>query len=136
MRGKRIIIAFIVLLFCIGLLFLNLSYNNKKNSQLKTISLSEFESYINYPEKGIEYIYIGRDSCPTCNTFYPVLSKIVQQDDLDIVYYNTEQDRIDNPEEMYKLLESIGVDEVPSILQISDGDKIVYSDDEFLEKFN
>lgn len=135
MRNKRIIIALSALVFCLGFLYLVFFYNNKKNIQLKTINLSEFETYINSPEKGTKYIYIGRDSCPTCNTFYPALSEIVQHDNLNIVYYNTEQDRKNNPEEMYKLLDSIGVGKVPSILQISDEYKVVYSGEEFLEKF-
>ena len=63
-----------------------------------------------------QYVYIGRDSCSVCQDAYPLIEKYASTISEPVYYYNTEQDRYDNKQEMKQILDEINVDEVPTVL--------------------
>lgn len=50
-----------------------------------------------------------------------------------VYYYNTEQDRYDNKQEMKQILDEINVDEVPTVLRFEDGEVKEYTGDSLWE---
>lgn len=80
--------------------------------------------------------YIGRSTCPTCDVVYPELCKISQNQKIVILYYNTEQDRDTNADEMYSLLDKLGVDTVPTVIKIKDSSIVEkYTGEEFVDSY-
>lgn len=98
-------------------------YTSKDNSnlQMTIISLEEFQSLMDSKNSGNVYIYVGRDSCPSCTLVYPSLCEIKDKIGLDMFYYSTEPDRDTRTDELNLFLSTIGVDYVPSVVVISSG---------------
>ncbi len=85
-----------------------------KGIRIKDISLSTLQEIIESEEDAI--IYVGRESCPSCQEFYPQLEELVCSVNKVICYYNTEQDRIERKNKMLEMLEQISVFTVPSLV--------------------
>lgn len=109
--------------------------NYQSRDRIKVISLETLEKIVSGENKNHIYVYIGRKSCPDCNRFYPKLCNIMKEQKLDIVYYSTEIDRSKQPDEMKRVLDLIGVKEVPTIVEI-DGLEVmnVFDGEGFLKK--
>lgn len=108
--------------------------NGQSKSSMKTISLEELQSILNGENTGLLYIYIGRDSCPECHRFYPELCKILEQKNINILYYSTEPDRTERPDETHKILNSSGIEEVPTVVEMEDDQiKKIFDGESFLE---
>jgi thiol-disulfide isomerase/thioredoxin len=123
----------IVVFILLGVLWSGkgLHYNN-----LPIISLEEFKSILDAKEDKIIYVYVGRDSCPTCNTIYPTLCSIGQSENINLLYYSTEPDREIRPEEMNDLLNDLKIERVPVVLQIEEGKiKKIYDGEEFVKMY-
>ncbi len=123
----------IVVFILLGVLWSGkgLHYNN-----LPIISLEEFKSILDAKEDKIIYVYVGRDSCPTCNTIYPTLCSIGQSENINLLYYSTEPDREICPEEMNDLLNDLKIERVPVVLQIEEGKiKKIYDGEEFVKMY-
>lgn len=113
-----------------------------KDDGLTSITLEEFQQYTDpsssLAKKSSEdiYIYVGRDSCPDCEEVYPQLLRINSTHKLNMLYYNTTEDRESRPDEMYALLDELKVTSVPSILTVSAGQVTAQHDGkEFLELY-
>lgn len=122
---------------CILFLFgIAVSRYNVQNSQLPLLSLEEFELLLNSKNDSETYVYVGRDSCPSCSLVYPTLCDIKNESNLDICYYSTEPDRDIRPEEMHSLLDRVNVDYVPSIVVLSHGTvQSVISGEDFVNQY-
>lgn len=104
------------------------------NNDLQIISLEEFESILDAKQDEILYIYVGRDSCPTCNTIYPILCSIRQSKNINLMYYSTELDREIRPEQMNDFLDELEIEHVPVVLEIEQGEiKKMYDGEEFVK---
>lgn len=119
--------------------FRNHSDKSKNEYGFTDITLEDFEEYVHKSEKTkgkTVFIYIGRDDCPDCKELSPKLQKINKSQNLNLLYYSTSQDRKERPDKMYAFLDEIKVDEVPMILELSNG-KIAasYSGEDFLSLY-
>lgn len=135
---KKVKIASICL-FIILIIVLNTVavFIQRQNSDLEQIKLEELENIIKSKNTDVQYVYIGRDSCPTCNTVYPILCSISKEKDLSIMYYSTEEDREKRPQKMYELLKKIEVKSVPTVIGVTNGTiKEKYDGEEFIKIFS
>lgn len=126
----------ILLLLALALFF----FRSLKNTELSTITLEEFERYVQTPSETEDqtlYIYVGRDSCPDCAEVYPFLCQLSRRQNLGILYYNTGQDRETRAERMTQLLDQVKIHSVPAVLEIADGAVVaLYSGEDFLSLFS
>lgn len=96
------------------------------------ITLQEMQSTISSDDTAI--IYIGRPSCPDCMKSKKALENLFKQSEGNILYYDTTQDRYDNDKQMNEVLDSVGVTEIPVIIQVKQGVvQTLISGDNFLK---
>ena len=106
------------------------------NLYLPIISLEDFQEIVATTGEYEVLVYIGRDSCPTCNLIYPTLCDISQKHGLNIRYYSTEPDRDTRPDEMTAFLDTLGIKHVPTVVGIKNGSTTINIDGEkFVENY-
>lgn len=128
-KGKLSAILNVISLFTIILAYTILCFQliyyvdikktyTESQSQVITITLKELD-YLSKQNVN-KYIYIGRDSCYTCQTLYPTIEEYAATMSDSFYYYNTEQDRYNNKKEMKQVLNNLNIHEVPAIIHFSD----------------
>ena len=65
------------------------------------------------------FLYVGRETCPVCQEFAPILVSVVDEEGLGVMYFDTDLDR--ETQERITVLETLQVDSVPTMLYIKDG---------------
>ena len=83
-------------------------------STMVEIDLQQLEDLQNNGETTM--IYFGRPSCAHCSEIKPNLDILVNNSHSKVYYYNTEQDRDDNHDEMQPVLDTYGVAAVPALV--------------------
>lgn len=83
-------------------------------STMIEIDLQQLEDLQNNEETTM--IYFGRPSCAHCSEIKPNLDILVNNSHSKVYYYNTEQDRDDNHDEMQPVLDTYGVAAVPALV--------------------
>ena len=97
-----------------------------KGERIKEISLPTLQEIIESEEDAV--IYVGRESCPSCQEFYPQLEELACSVNKVICYYNTEQDRIERKNKTLETLEQISVFTVPSLVVKKDNEYHVFDE--------
>lgn len=101
---------------------------------MASISLNELMEI--HTNKRSATIYVGRPTCPICSYYEPYLHIQAKLNQIDLLYYNTEEDRYDNVDKLKEVLDIFKVDSVPTILVISEGEVTKkYMDEELLSSF-
>ncbi|MCL1879232.1 MAG: thioredoxin family protein [Actinomycetia bacterium] len=77
-----------------------------------TITWEELTS-LQQGDRGYFLVYVGRDSCPECSIFKPMLIEVAQEDNVPVLYYNTEKDR--NNDGFDQKIETLRVGPVPTL---------------------
>lgn len=72
-----------------------------------------------------EWVYIGRPSCPDCAIFCSKLIKWLDKNEKNIFYFDTSC-KASQKEEMRVYIKSFGIEEIPSILRIDNGNIEVF----------
>ena len=105
--------------------------------EIPVISLEEFEQILDTAAVNEDVlVYVGRDSCPTCTVVYPLLKDVVNENELNLLYYSTEPDRDERPEAMNAFLKTVGVDYVPKVVAIQNGEvKEAIDGEEFISMY-
>lgn len=94
----------------------------EENSEmLNTISKEEFKKKISNQEDF--WIYVGRPNCPDCQKYYPRLERYLEENSLTLLYFNTKV-KVSQKEDMVEFLNDLGVDEIPAILKIKNGNVV------------
>lgn len=122
--SDRISLLLLIVLIVVGLgvnIGWKISFDREKDQDIQhenilPITLTELETAIQ--ESDFQVIYIGRDNCPLCEYIMPDFVSYLESEHLNVLYYNTKQDREKNKEKMDKVLESIPVLGVPFIVVI------------------
>lgn len=101
----------------LGALCLTVKYDAEKyfievSNKVLTQLLDSEEDFI---------LYIGRPTCSTCEELTPILKKQVKELRQVVYYYNTDNARQENNEEMTELIGALDVKLVPTILYLNNG---------------
>lgn len=104
-------------------------------STMIEIDLQQLEDLQNNEETTM--IYFGRPSCAHCSEIKPNLDILVNNSHSKVYYYNTEQDRDDNHDEMQPVLDAYGVAAVPALVVWADAGETqeVYFNDDIVDYF-
>ncbi len=86
------------------------------------ISATEFKNKVNSNEKNI--FFIGRDTCPACQTFKPTAIEFSSKEKINIYYVNTTESTEDDWNIIFSIVE---VEYIPTIV-ISDNSHILYNE--------
>ena len=115
-NGKYI--KFIIVLLSILLIIGYSICKINENKPVNLINVSSEKLFVMLDEEKTFFLYIGRPSCPDCEEYKPILEDVVLNK-FEVFYYNTDETREDK--EYEDLLERLGVDAVPMLIQIKNG---------------
>ena len=93
----------------------------EKSDRLINVTKETFQKRIS--DKESFWIYVGRPNCPDCQKYYPNLVEYLENQNLTIGYFNTRV-KTSKKAEMIEMLEKLGVDEVPAIIEFNKGNVI------------
>lgn len=112
---KKILLFSAAFLIAIFIFILTLKSDNEYKesiSNFEAVEVSEIEEMLENSEQFI--LYIGRESCPACVDFVPLLSEVSNKNDIQI-YYLDSTDSEGNTE-LSKLRNRYDIEFVPSLL--------------------
>lgn len=72
-------------------------------------------------EKSSGLMYIGRPTCPVCQTFVPMLGEVLLEQDVAVFYYDTEEANNDSDKKS-AALNAVNVTSVPTFIYIQNGE--------------
>ena len=130
---------FVIYMNCNANSFFNeatLNYNPETvQSTMVEIDLQQLKDLQNNEETAM--IYFGRPSCAHCSEIKPNLDILVNNSHSMVYYYNTEQDRDDNHDEMQTVLDIYGVETVPALVVWADAGetKEIYFNEDIVDYF-
>lgn len=126
-----VVLGYICIVFhFVNYLNIKKTYEQEKH-KVNSINLDELDYILH--RNANQYVYIGRDSCSVCQDAYPLVEKYASTISEPVYYYDTEQDRYNNKQEMEQILDEINVDEVPTVLMFEDGEVKEYTGDSLWE---
>ena len=104
-------------------------------STMIEIDLQQLEDLQNNDETTM--IYFGRPSCAHCSEIKPNLDILVNNSHSMVYYYNTEQDRDNNQNEMQAVLDTYGVTAVPALVVWADAGETqeIYFNEDIVDYF-
>ena len=104
-------------------------------STMIEIDLQQLEDLQNNDETTM--IYFGRPSCAHCSEIKPNLDILVNNSHSMVYYYNTEQDRDNNQNEMQAVLDTYGVAAVPALVVWADAGETqeIYFNEDIVDYF-
>lgn len=93
------------------------------DNKMNLVTISDFNR-LSIEPSSIELVYVGRATCPECQKFMPALVKSLNNKDISINYFDTDNNRdesgFDNVVKKYKL------ESVPYLMRIENGKVISY----------
>ena len=96
----------------------DLEMHNEKCEYLVDISQEELNERLE--KKDSFWVYIGRPSCPDCQSFFPRLEKLLTSQKKKIFYYNTTC-KVSEKKKMKAYVEGLHIHEIPAILKVEEG---------------
>ncbi|MCL1934781.1 MAG: thioredoxin family protein [Defluviitaleaceae bacterium] len=70
------------------------------------------------------FVYFGRDTCPICYRFFPILEEIVNVEQIEVFYFDTDyfrENELLTREELQELFKNYEITHVPIIIRLVDG---------------
>lgn len=69
------------------------------------------------------YLYVGRPTCPDCREFVPLLNKVVDEEEVEIYYLNTDDYKgtEEGKTKLSEVLLEYGISEIPVLSYFEDG---------------
>lgn len=139
-QDKKILIASIVLVVVVimsvlALVLVSTLYSDNNNQSADTNdTMMQYDTYnkINSDElftllnenTTSKIVYVGRDTCPVCATFAPLLTESIQETGSLVYYYDTAAARADDADKLSELMNKLSVSSVPALLKIENGEVI------------
>lgn len=159
MSFKKIskLILCVIVMSQLNACFLSLESTNKESSQLTKVEIDkEYEQKMkklyhslvkNYTKVSVEdildrnlkynsFLYIGRESCPFCREFVPMLNEFLLKSDKDheVYYLDTESDS--EKTAIQEFYQKFSIDGVPTLFYIrKDGSYEVLNEDDILPEW-
>ena len=84
----------------------------------QAIDSQDVLDFIDHQNTG--FLYIGRPTCPHCQVFAPILTKVVKQNDYTVFYYDTDAAKND-ADLKSAALSALDVTSVPTFMYIKNG---------------
>ncbi len=122
--------------------------NTKNSSTLNKSRYVEKSSLIKLDSLDIlkntttKIVYFGRDTCPICQIYKPILEEIVNEVDTKVYYFDTDYWRAKN--EFNDILEYYNIDGIPNLIHINEDGSFIkqelsekskkYDNEELLKK--
>lgn len=129
---KTFIVLGLLMIMVIAGAFL---YVDKKKGEIIPVSKQELIEM--FESKKSFIVYIGSPDCMDCQDFYPEFEEKAQGNQIKIYYFNTKA-RAGRKNEIRKYVRSMGVKEIPAILEIDEGRIVTMydgQDKDDMEKF-
>lgn len=133
-KTLMIFICIGIFLLCAGLTFgaIYLINNEKvdETEKAKQIIRDDYELVDNDQFNDIVsdsesvFVYIGRDTCPHCAKFAPLLREAIKETNHLVYYYDTAAAREDNVDKLTENMEKFEITNVPALIKIENGAKI------------
>lgn len=89
-------------------------------SKGELVSITNDQQYKEIQKEDVAYLYFGRDTCPDCRQFQPMLDKAIAETKQKVYYYDTiarGQDANFN-----EVLDTFGVVWLPTLLKLEKGE--------------
>ena len=117
---KKITYISTIIIILIGIT--SLIYINLNKSPLNVINSKEYNEIVEDGESKL--VYVGRPTCPECAEFEPILEEVVEAEEVNVYYYNTDKAKKKSMDEFNEIKENLNIKYVP-ILIYYEGDKEV-----------
>ncbi|WP_407372187.1 thioredoxin family protein [Carnobacterium sp.] len=114
--GIKIVISLVTIVF---LIYLGWYFSNQDSVEGSVEEISDLDN-LNDMEDG--FIYIGRPTCPHCAILYPRLEQIVKEENVTVLYLNTDEFR--ETENLTEILNKFEVIYVPSLIELQNGEVV------------
>lgn len=115
---KWVAAAGVVLLVGLGL---TMGTGNTAYAEIK--SEADYESVLAEEEA---YLYFGRDSCPYCRAFQPLLEEAMSETGTKVYYYDTDARKQDD--RFQDILDTNEVKTVPKLVRLQEGEVVDFVD--------
>lgn len=92
-------------------------------SSFTKMSATDYLKEIKKDEKETKIAFIGRNTCPACKAFVPTLKKVAEENELEIIYINSDAITSDEYDDLEELFASIGnkFDYIPMLMITKNG---------------
>lgn len=119
MKFNKVVVGLILFVVVIAgyLTFFSKSSYQAAIENFKTISVAQIEEKNKAQEKFL--VYVGRESCPHCAKFAPLMAQAVKEKGVEIYYLNSEGSG-SNPV-LGNYITSTGISGVPALVMYSNG---------------
>ncbi len=118
-RKRVLAVSMIVTAIC-GLVWCGAQWNGAKgDGWVQEVSREQINDML--AAESSFFLYVGRPTCPDCEAFYPELEEILSARSQRVFYYNTAV-KASGKRDMKAYVESLGIDEIPAILQVENGE--------------
>jgi|LSQX01.3.fsa_nt_gb hypothetical protein len=115
--AKLILLTLSLILIIFGIYTYNSNYEIYMYLQ-NNIDTEKLNSLISNIDSNAT-IYIGRKTCPSCINLFPKSKQIFKNEKKNVYYYNTDKNRMEKL--FLSAMEGLGIDGVPTILIIENG---------------
>jgi hypothetical protein len=131
-------VSFTIFTFCMTSIVHTFSYQNEitkdpppkvTTPKIIKISLTELDSIKTNKKSGI--VYVSREDCPEYMDVYPKLEELLEElkleefsaeEHVELLYYDTINDRETVPEQVAEVLDKFGIDSVPTVVVVKGGE--------------
>ncbi|WP_211747203.1 thioredoxin family protein [Paenibacillus sp. Marseille-Q4541] len=110
-------IGIAVILFVL-LALLNGNTNGADSKVLTAVTNEELTEFL---EGQSGFLYVGRPTCPVCREFLPKLERASEDTGQLVYYYNTDEGRKQDEQEVMALMNQLEINSVPALLYIENG---------------
>lgn len=118
MKNKKSMLLFIVfaiLIICLATIIV--IFNKSNDNDYKEISYSEYKELVN--DKKTFILYVHQTGCSHCNTFSPILKKVVRNNEINNCYGLNLSDM--TKDELIEFSSSVSVSGTPTTIFFFDG---------------
>jgi len=128
------IVALLAALVIIGTIQQNNVNNRPESARLPIIGVQEMQDILNDTSGRRFFVYVGRTSCPACQQFEPVFDEFLEEMDQSVPYFELDRVREEFPDEVRVINAQLGLERVPSLVFIQDGEVTLIEGSEFLRR--
>lgn len=93
--------------------------NRFRQTGFNQIRLNDLEDILKKEKSAV--VYIGSEDCPECKETFSKLELYLYKNHISMLAYNIAEDRDGNFEKVEEVLDQLGVNEIPAILEIQQG---------------